>query len=155
VAYITVAELQASMSPTSFATIFDDDNDSVTEDATVDAAIERASALVDAWISPVYAGPFPITQTPVPAMIRELTIQYALAFAYQRRPDYTRTLESGDANERERWDRADAMGERLQKAILRIVELPNPANVGSTVHVGGAEVSSGEVVRVFDDMGDF
>jgi hypothetical protein len=153
-AYITQTELAYALSATSYTAIFDQDNDGVADTVVVDAVIARASGMVDAWISPVYAGPFPIAQTPVPAMIRELTVQYALAIAYERRPDVTRTLQGSQANDTDRWARADKMGERLQKAVLRIADLAQkPANVGGVVHAkAGTDDGCG---RIFDDMARF
>jgi phage gp36-like protein len=156
-AYITQAELQYALSSTSFIAIFDQDNDGVADEAVVDAVIGRASAMTDAWIAPVYRGPFPITQVPVPAMIRELTIQYCLAIAYERRPDYTRTLEGGSSHDEDRWKRADAMGMRLQTAVLRIpdyVAQPAPANVGGIVVSGGSRVFIADANGT-ENRGDF
>ena len=135
-AYLTQAELQYALSSTSYTAIFDQDNDGVADSAVVDACLARGSAMTDAWIAPVYKGPFPIMQVPVPAMIRELTIQYCLAIAYERRPDYTRTLLGASDDGKKRWDRADEMGKRLQSAVLRIpdyVAQPVPGNVGGIV----------------------
>jgi hypothetical protein len=87
-------------------------------------------------------------------MLRELTIQYVTAFAYERRPDYTRNL-GGEDKDKERWARADAMGERLQKAVLRITELPSPANVGSHIRAYGADVETSDELRMFDNMGTY
>lgn len=149
-AYITQAELAYALSGTSFAAIFDQDNDGIADGPVVDAVIARASAMVDAWIAPVYSGPFPIVQSPVPAMIRELTIAYALAIAYERRPDVTRTLQGSTDNDTARWKRADDMGQRLQSAVLRIPDLtsqPKPANVTRSV------VYVDEHRRMTDDNG--
>lgn len=154
-AYVTAAELAFAMSQASFDTVFDQDNDGVADDAVVDAALARASALTDAWIAPVYRGPFPIVAIPIPSMVRELTIQFALAMAFERRPDYTRTLQGGADNDKERWARAEATGERLQKAILRIVEMNPPANVGGQVRAGGTSIAGVEDPRFFDNMGRF
>lgn len=154
-AYITQSELSYALSATSYAAIFDQDNDGIADGPVVDAVIARASAMVDAWISPVYTGPFPITQSPVPAMIRELTVQYALAIAYERRPDVTRTLEGANSNDAARWARADAMGQRLKGAIQRIVELPIPANEGGTVRSGDPNNPTPKAKFFVDGMGDF
>ncbi len=136
--YITQVELAYALSATSFAAIFDQDNDGIADGPVVDAVIARASGMVDAWIAPVYAGPFPIVQSPVPSMIRELTISYAVAIGYERRPDVTRSLQGSTDNDTARWKRADEMGQRLQSAVLRIPDLtaqPKPANVtGSVVY---------------------
>lgn len=152
-AYITQAELSYALSATSFTAIFDQDNDGVADSTVVDAVVARASALTDAWIAPVYKGPFPITQAPIPAMIRELTIQYALAMAYERRPDVTRTLKGSEDSDAKRWERADKMGQRLQAAVLRIPDLvaqPKPANV-----TGSVAIASGPRIVADDGMGDF
>ena len=149
-AYITQAELSYALSATSYNAIFDQDNDGIADGPVVDAVIARASGTVDAWISAVYSGPYPITQSPVPAMIRELTIAYALAIAYERRPDVTRTLQGSADNDAARYKRADDMGQRLQTAVLRIPDLtsqPKPANVtGSIVYLDTTR-------RISDDNG--
>lgn len=154
-AYLTHAEVIAAMGAAAVVTFFDDDNDGVADNAVLDAVIARASALTDAWISPVYSGPFPITQTPVPAMIRELTLSYVSTLAHDRRPGYTRAIADAGEDAAARWTRADAMGERLQKTILRITELPAAGTTKTHVRAGGTALESGETSRVFDDMGRF
>jgi hypothetical protein len=132
-AYITQAEFMFAISPAMVLAIFDDNSDGVIDAATVDSYIGRGSSMADAWIAPVYTGPFPITQTPVPAMIRELTLLYTLAYTYERHPEYSRIADRGVAD---MLKRADEMGERLQSAVLRISDYaaqPKPANVGGIV----------------------
>lgn len=139
-AYITQAELEGAVGAERLITLLDDDNDGVVDSSSLDAVIARASALTDAWVAPVYTGPFPITQTPVPAMIRELTIQYSEAMLFERKPEVGRTTTD---ESRGRWTRADAMGERLQAAVLRITDYAaqaKPSNVGGIVTDGGQRI---------------
>jgi hypothetical protein len=132
-AYVTHAEVQAAMSPQTFIGVFDDDLDGEADDVPIDEMIERASSRTDGWLAAIYNGPWPITQTPVPGLVRELTLQYVLAMAYERRPDFARQLGGDD---KDRWARADELGKRLEAAVLRITDLEGqakPANVGGVV----------------------
>ena len=140
-AYCTEAEVTYALGASIVTAIYDDDNDGIADSASLDAVIARASALVDSWIAPVYKGPFPISQTPIPSMIRELTLQYVEAMSYDRKPDLARGFGSDD--QQKRWPRADQMGERLQAAILRIPDnaaQPTPANAGGIVVDGSSRV---------------
>lgn len=154
-AYLTNAEVLTAMGESAVLTFFDDDNDGLPDDAVVESVIAQASALTDAWISPVYSGPFPITQQPVPGMVKQLTLTYLKALAYERKPGYTRAIAEAGANAEAYWARADEMGERLQKAVLRITELPSPKTTTTVVRAGGAAVPAGQTTRVFDCMGSF
>jgi hypothetical protein len=154
-AYLTHAEVLTAMGESAVLTFFDDDNDGMPDEVALESVIEQASALTDAWISPVYAGPFPISQAPVPAMVRQLTLTYIKALAYERKPGYTRAVAEAGANAEAYWARADEMGERLQKAVLRITELPSPKTTTTVVRAGGAAVPAGDTTRVFDCMGSF
>jgi hypothetical protein len=139
-AYITQAEFFYAVSPAMVLAIFDDNSDGVIDSATVDNYIGRGSSMTDAWIAPVYTGPFPITQSPVPAMIRELTLLYTLAYTYERHPEYSRIADRGVAD---MFKRADEMGARLQSAVLRIPDYaaqPKPANVGGITNDDGRRV---------------
>lgn len=145
-AYLTLAELVVAMSPAVVTAIFDDDSDSVIDEASVEEFIDRGSAMTDSVIAPVYSGPFPITQQPVPAMIKEHTLQWTLFFILERFPEFTRTL---GQNQENRYKQAVTLGERLQSAVLRIPDLtsqPKPANVGGIVRDDGK--------RIFIDSAD-
>jgi Protein of unknown function (DUF1320) len=139
VAYIAQADLENALSPQTILAIFQDDLTVGTPSAAAMADVcARASAMVDSWLAPVYTGPFPIVQSPVPAMCKELALHYAVAFSFERHPDYVRTF--GEAPRAERWRRADEMGARLQAAVLRIPDYvadPVPANVGGLVYDTG------------------
>ena len=140
-AYVTQAEVSYALGVSIVTAIYDDTNAGVPDSASLDAVIARASGMVDSWIAPVYKGPFPITQTPIPSMIRELAIQYVEAMTYDRRPDIIRGFGSDD--QQKRWPRADEMGQRLQAAILRIPDYaaqPKPANVGAIIVDDGQRV---------------
>jgi hypothetical protein len=140
-AYVTEAELELAIGKPVLLAYLDDTNAGTIPTATVDAFIARASALVEAWIAPVYKGPFPITQSPVPSMVRELTIQYVEALIYERRTELARNDATDEA--KGRWARADAMGARLQSAVLRIPDYtaqPKPGNVGGVVIDDGRRV---------------
>ncbi len=139
--YITQAEFSFALAPVAMLAIFDDNNDGALDSEAIDSIIARASSMVDAWIAPVYKGPFPITQTPIPALIRELTLQYSAVFALERHPDYAQSFNG--YTRKERWDAADQMGQRLQAAVLRIpdyVAQPKPANVGGIVYDNSSRV---------------
>lgn len=132
--YVTQAEVEYALTVPLVAAAYDDDQDGVVDEPALEAAIARASSMVDSWIAPVYAGPFPITQQPVPAMIRELTLQFVEALTYDRRPDLARI--TGSDVQQKRWDRANDMGKRLQSAVQRIPDnaaQPKPSNVGGIV----------------------
>lgn len=139
--YVTQSEVSFALGVPIVTALYDDVNSGTPDSPSLDAAIARASALVDSWIAPVYKGPFPILQVPIPAMIRELALQYIEAISYDRRPDIVRGFGSDD--QQKRWPRADEMGKRLQAAVLRIPDLvaqPKPTNVGGLIVDDGSRV---------------
>ena len=143
-AYITVAELNVAMGPQMVLQMFDDMQTGAVYEPSVDAVVARASAMVDSWIAPVYAGTLPMTfasESQVPGMILELAVQYAVAIAYERHPDYANAIASSP--NKDRFARADALGKQLQAAIRRIPDLINnpPANVGGVSLTVGTNVT--------------
>ena len=144
-AYITVAELNVAMGPQMVLQMFDDQATNTVYEPSVDAVVARASALVDSWIAPVYTGTFPMTfasESVVPGMILELAVQYAVAIAYERHPDYANAIASSP--NKDRFARADALGLQLQAAIRRIPDMPGqlkPVNVtGAILYDDGRRV---------------
>jgi hypothetical protein len=154
-AYVTQSEVSYALGIPIVLAIFDDDQDGIVDGPALDAVIARASAMTDSWIAPVYKGPFPIVQVPIPALIKELTLQYVEAMCFDRRPDIVRGFGSDDAQKR--WPRADDMGKKLQAAILRIpdyVAQPKPANVGGISVANTANVITQNTDGT-PNMGDF
>jgi hypothetical protein len=136
--YIVQADLENALSPSTILAIFEDQNTGAVNTTALNDICARATARVDSWIAAVYDGPFPITQSPVPAMCKELALEYGVAFCFERHPEYVRTF--GELPRAERWKRADELGLRLQKAVQRMPDYtaqPKPRNVGGIVYDSG------------------
>ena len=130
-AYLTPQNLTDAWGAETMRQLFDDTNTGVLNANAITLVITRASARTTAWFGDTYDGvlPFP---SPVPEMAQECAFTYALYFAFPRNPDYMRgcgyTLPA-------LLKQADALGEQLQDAVLRMVDAPAPVpdNVGGAV----------------------
>lgn len=138
-AAVTQADLENALSPQTVLALFDDNNDGTADPAPIAAVCARATARADSWLAGVYDGPFPLTGT-LPAMYTELALEYAVAFSFERHPEYVRSF--GEVPRAERWKRADEMGMRLQAAVLRMPDHSQkvPANVGTPAYDGASRI---------------
>jgi hypothetical protein len=154
-AYITQQRLEYALGPQALTALYDDEGDGTLNTDAMDDVIRRASARTTSRLATNYTGTLPLPDPP-PEMAAELALEYAIAFSYQRNPDYMRALGID-------WlklvDRADALAEKFQLAIVRMVDAPapTPANVGGDVYSMATAVDYPCPPAPFfiDGMGDF
>ena len=90
-AYVDGTALGRALGAQTLIALFDDDNDGVADPAVVAAVCARADARADSWVAGNYESEFPLSSG-VPAMLAELSLAYAIAFSYERNPDYLRAF---------------------------------------------------------------
>jgi hypothetical protein len=126
--YVSASELRDVLSLATYMAIFDDGNTGVT--ATVDASsavalvLSRAHAEVISYLLTIY-GTLPAElPSAVPVLLKSAELDYAVAFSFERHPEYVRTY--GEAKRAERWERAERKMERIASTIQRIAPSDNP-----------------------------
>lgn len=134
--YLTSDELTNAWGQQAMLSLFDDRNTRVINADAVSLVIERASAMVDAWMPDTYKGSAPFI-APFPGMIRELAFAYAHFLAFPRNPDYFKAI---GLAEKDLYDRAESLGQQLQNAIKRFAgdTAPTPSNVGGDQFEGSS-----------------
>lgn len=133
--YITQEDLEAQLSPTTVMRLFDDENTGTANASAINRVLSRACSWVDSFLARVYRGPFPVPQRPVPQVIIDCALEFAIAFSFERHPEYVATYgESYRADSR--FERACAMAERLCNGLQEIpdwVLQPKAGNIGGIV----------------------
>lgn len=140
VLYATQADLEGALSPTTVQMLFDDDGNGAINQKALIAVLERASREVDSYLARVYVGPFPVVQPKVPAAIRNATLEFAIAFSFERHPEYVHTY-GEHYRSKSRHDRAIAMMERICTGLQEIpdwVLQPKARNIGGIIIDDGA-----------------
>jgi phage gp36-like protein len=138
-AYITQTDLESALSPATVIALFNDQDQGVVYVTALEGVLERASAEVDAYLARVYRGPFPIAQTPVPAVVKNCTLEFAIAFSFERHPEYVHTF-GEQYRGTTRYKRACEMAERLATGLQEIPDWtlsPRGGNVGGIVYTQG------------------
>jgi hypothetical protein len=130
-AYITQQQLSDAWGADVMLLLFDDGNTGNLYVPAINLVITRASARVTAWMPDTYDGTLPFSGT-IPEMIMECAFEYARYFAYPRNPDYMRAL---GLTEPGLLKSAEALGQKVQEAVLRLYDAPAPTpdNVGGDV----------------------
>lgn len=138
--YITGTDLQAALSPATYLAVFDDSNVGTVNTSAVALVIERAHAEVASYlprITRTYPGAIP---SAVQSLLRAAELEYAMAFAFERHPEYVRSF--GEGPRLDMFKRAQARMEAIatgaQFATGDAVAPLNPAPV-----TGGIVVVSG------------
>jgi phage gp36-like protein len=155
-AYVTQTDLQYRIGTQAVAALFSDGDGNVDTDS-LGAVLQAASDWVDSVLSVEYTGPFPLTQSPLPAMVKEAALLFAIAFSYDRKPEYARQL--GDGGRPNYRKIADDLCNEIKKNIKRLVGYtaePDPANVGGEVLTGTSYADDGVGNGIFKGgWGDF
>ncbi len=137
--YASQEDLEHQLSPTTVRALFDDQNSGQAYVAAVNAVLQRASDMVDSYLARVYKGPFPVAQTPVPSAIRAATLEFAIAYSFERHPEYVHTYgEEYRSTTREK--RAIAMMERIANGLQEIPDWtlqPKQLNIGGIITFSG------------------
>lgn len=133
--YVTKDDLEGALSPPTVTALFDDDGAGVPNETAVQTVLNRASRRVDSYLARVYVGPFPVTQTPVPETIKEAALEFAIAFSFERHPEYVHTY--GETYRgASRYKRACEIMDRICQGQQEIPDWnlqPKPRNVGGII----------------------
>lgn len=80
-AYSTQADIQKLLTPAQLVQLADDDGNGIADTAVLDEAIAQADATIDAYLASRIAVPI----SPVPAVVRSLSVDIAIWNIYSRR----------------------------------------------------------------------
>ncbi len=137
--YWNQTDLENALSVETVFHLYNDGNVGTVSAIAIADVGTRSSAMAESWLAPVYGGPWPITQAPLPVLLKELAIQYGIIYSYQRDMDYVHSM-----GEKLSLDglmkRADMLGERMQASILMMPDYtaePKARNVGGIVYDNG------------------
>lgn len=138
-AYIDQTDLEAALSPATVLALFNDQNEGVVYTPALLAVLTRASTEVDSYLARDFKGPFPVPQTPVPAVIKNCTVEFAIAFSFERHPEYVHTY-GEQFRGTTRYKRACEMAERLATGLQETpdwVLQPRGGDVGGIIFSAG------------------
>lgn len=135
--YIEQINLERALSPATVLAIFDDDPPTgrVNQEAIAEI-IERAEAEVDSWLVGIYDLPIP---APYDRLLKVAAIDFAVAFSFERHPEYVKTF--GEEKRAERWKRGSDRMMRIRDGLQRLPDQPSPdtapKNSGAVVYDHG------------------
>lgn len=139
VAYLVQDDLESALSPSTVLALYDDENKGVVNQTALNAVLTRASRWVDSYLARVYVGPFPVSQLPVPEIIKDAAIEFAIAFSFERHPEYVQTY-GEQYRAGTRFKRACEMMDRICQGQQEIPDWnlqPKPRNVGGIITSAG------------------
>lgn len=154
--YATREDLEAAISAGTVAALFNNVQTNAVDTAALLKVLTRASARVDGWLATVFLGPFPVEQTPVPAIIVDAALEFAIAFSFMRHPEYVQTY-GEEYRAQTRLASANEMMERITSGEIRLpdwVLQPKGQNVGGYVVDGGHRIISTDPDGT-ENSGDF
>ncbi len=135
-AYCAQADIEKLLTPAQLVQLTDDNADGVADAANITEAIAEADAEMDGYLGARY----PVPVSPVPALLRQLSVAISIWRLYSRR---------SVLNELRRKDYEDAVAKLRQ---LARGEMVLPATGGGEVATDGADVPASSSVdsdRVF------
>lgn len=139
--YITDADLLAAISENVVNATADDDNDGTPDATVLTYAIDGAEGEVDSYLLGFYTYPLdPVTDR----LIRLSALDFAVAFLFERHPEYVRNRDSkyGEI----RYKRAMDRMLRIQQARQRlpdVSEVSKPKNIGGIIYNCGPKFMLG------------
>lgn len=131
-AYITSTNLEDAVGKATLLVLFDDANTGSYNAAAMTAVISRACSWVDSFLAANYGGPFPVSQSPAPAMMFEASIYKAIEFSLDRKPEFVRNL-----NNSTRKNYNEAAEKLLRNLIDGVQYMPDYVAQGKPGNVGG------------------
>lgn len=144
--YIDQAALELRLTPTTLAALFNDTGDGVVNTDAVEAIIEDAEGEAEGFFGGQYPIPLP---EPNDRLLRKSVLDLAVAFSYDRAPEYVRTF-AEQARDTGLYKRAVARLLRI-KAALQI--LPDQSGgAAAPLNVGGVVTDNGP--RMMIDSAD-
>lgn len=139
--YIAGSDLRLYLTPATFIALFDDANEGNLDDDApqVMLAIELAHAEVTSYLLTENATLPDVLPAAVPSLLRFAELDYAMAIAFDRHPEYVRKFGEDKRSTGAR-DRAEKRMDEIIQAIRRIPGFSPPANVGGMTVDSGARV---------------
>lgn len=143
--YVKQEDLEAALSPATVLQLFNDNNTGVVDAARLRATLVRGRDEVDGYLATVFEGPFPVPQavTVVPGIIRNATLDFVIAFSFERHPEYVQTY-GENYRAASRFERAREMMRRIVAGEIRIpdwvLQPKGGANIGGQSDAGGARI---------------
>lgn len=139
VLYAEQTDLEYVLSPTTVRILFEDQGNGVVDQKAIKGVLNRASRMVDSYLARVYKGPFPVSQVPVPEIIKAVTLEFAVAYSFERHPEYVHTY--GETfRSKSKLEGAEAMAERLCTGLQ---EIPDWGLSPKAMNIGGIIISDG------------
>lgn len=132
--YAEISDLEDAIGAPALLRIYNDLGKGVRNDRAVQAILERASAQVDSRLPRGYISKLPFAESPVPALLKSACIDYAIAYTFERSPEYARTF--GENARLSFWNRADKTMENIATAVQYIsdsTQEPVAKTTGGTV----------------------
>jgi hypothetical protein len=143
VPYITQAQLSDALGPVTFLAIFDDNNDGALDSTAVALVLLRAHARVTSQLLSELDTLPPEEPAAVDPILVSAELDYAVAFSFERHPEYVRT--AGGTGKSPQEARADA----TMKAILAAsAQLQQGPTQGAPRNSGGAFIDTSHRVAL-------
>lgn len=135
--YIDQDRLARALTPTTFGELFNDQATGDVDTMAVDDVIDRAEGEVDSQL--IGFRSYPLIE-PVDRLLKQAALTYAIAFSYERHPEYVRQFgENPRANGM--YERAEAMMAKIQAGIKALPDQTAPATAAA--NSGGIVYDSG------------
>jgi hypothetical protein len=135
--YINQVDLENALSPQTVAEIFNDSGDGEFSQVAMEAIIDRAEAEVDSRLPGFYTYPL---VAPIDRMIRHAATTYAMAFSFERHPEYVRQFGEND-RVGGMYKRGERLMDQIQSRIKVLADQPSPTtapkNSGGIVYDRG------------------
>lgn len=143
--YITSTDLQSALSPATYLAIYDDSNTGTANATAVAFTLERAHAQVLSYL-PAFTSTAPgaIAAAFLP-LLRMAETDYAVAYSYERHPEYVRTF--GEQPRAERYKRAEQLMVRISTGMQR-PQGDTGGPLGASPVVGGVVFEGGPRVMI-------
>lgn len=157
---ITGEDLRIALSKATFLALYDDeqtgDMETIETSAEVGQTLRRAHIRTVAWLGNNYNKVPLVTDTDVSELLKDAELNYAIGISYDRHPEYVRQY-GEDVKRKAAYDQAELCMQRVQEAVLRLVDSPSmaePENVGAVIVDSGQRTFLGTTNGVVNS-GDF
>lgn len=136
---ITSSDLQNALGLPTFTALFDDDNNGAADPTPVAAVIKRAHAKVISRLPDTFTGPLDPLPSPAPDLLFNVELEYAIAFSYERKPEYVRQY--GTPHGVDLYARAERTMADVAASIERMPDFATkPSNVGGASYDTGNRI---------------
>jgi hypothetical protein len=151
-------DLQAAITPTVVLALFDDQSTGTPDPVAMAEVLDQAEAEVLSYLVGHYpTNPLPPSLINDP-LLKRSALDFAIVFAYERHPEYTRTV--GESSRVEtRFQRATARMQRIQSAMQQPAQTNSPVQVRNPTGGGPGLTAEPSITLNRPDgtsgMGDF